>query len=99
MGADEDGEGGARTSRLIVTILADPAEEMRTWTGPAEDTVRDRYLAAFGRALPGLSPAELWFRMRGILAVVAVDRVEDPGAGVGWRHVCVLYLRLIKTNV
>jgi hypothetical protein len=76
MGADEDGEGGARTSRLIVTILADPAEEMRTWTGPAEDTVRDRYLAAFGRALPGLSPAELWFRMRGILAVVAVDRVE-----------------------
>src|SRR5580693_861023 len=59
-------EGGARTSRLIVTIIADPAE----------DTVRDRYLAAFGRALPGLSPEELWFRMRGILAVVAVDRVE-----------------------
>jgi AcrR family transcriptional regulator len=71
-----DDEGGARTSRLIVTIFGDPAEEMRTWTGPAEDTVRDRYLAAFGRALPGLSPAELWFRMRGILAVVAVDRVE-----------------------
>ena len=69
-------EGGARTSRLIVTIIADPAEEMRTWSGPAEDTVRDRYLAAFGRALPGLSPEELWFRMRGILAVVAVDRVE-----------------------
>ena len=69
-------EGGARTSRLIVTIIADPAEEMRNWTGPAEDTVRDRYLAAFGRALPGLSPQELWFRMRGILAVVAVDRVE-----------------------
>ena len=53
-----------------------PAEEVRSWTGPAEDTVRDRYLAAFGRALPGLSPEELWFRMRGILAVVAVDRVE-----------------------
>jgi AcrR family transcriptional regulator len=69
-------EGGARTSRLIVTIITDPAEEMRTWTGPAEDTVRDRYLAAFGRALPALSPEELWFRMRGILAVVAVDRVE-----------------------
>jgi Tetracyclin repressor-like, C-terminal domain len=48
-----------------------------TLAGPAaEDTVRDRYLAAFGRALPGLSPEELWFRMRGILAVVAVDRVE-----------------------
>jgi len=69
-------EGGARTSRLIVTILSDPAEEMRTWTGPAEDTVRDRYLAAFRRALPGLSQEELWFRIRGILAVTAVDRVD-----------------------
>lgn len=69
-------EGGARTSRLIMTIITDPAEEMRTWTGPAEDTVRDRYLAAFERVLPSLSPEELWFRMRGILAVAAVDRVE-----------------------
>ena len=69
-------EGGARTSRLIVTILTDPAEEVRSWTGPAEDTIRDRYLAAFARALPGLSPQELWFRLRGILAVVAMDRVE-----------------------
>ena len=69
-------EGGARTSRLIVTILSDPAEEARSWTGPDEDTVRERYLAAFGRALPDLSPEELRFRMRGILAVTAVDRVE-----------------------
>src|ERR1700733_15282934 len=69
-------EGGARTSRLIVTIIADPAGEIRSWTGPDEDTGRERYLAAFGRALPGLSPEELWFRMRGILAVVAADRVE-----------------------
>ncbi|MEO6087947.1 MAG: TetR family transcriptional regulator [Umezawaea sp.] len=69
-------ESGARTSRLIVRIIGDPAEEMRDWTGSAEDAVRDRYLAAFGRALPGLSPEELWFRMRGILAVAAVDRVE-----------------------
>ena len=69
-------EGGARTSRLIVRIIGDPSEEMRDWTGPAEDTVRDRYLAAFRRALPGLSEEELWFRMRGILAVTAVDRVE-----------------------
>ena len=68
--------GGARTSQLIVTILSDPAEEMRCWTGPAEDVVRDRFLAAFGRALPDLSPEELWFRVRGILAVTAVDRVE-----------------------
>jgi len=69
-------EGGARTSRLIVAIISDPAEEMRTWSGPAEDSVRDRYLAAFGRALPSLSEEELWFRIRGILAVTAVDRVE-----------------------
>jgi AcrR family transcriptional regulator len=69
-------EGGARTSRLIMTIFGDPAEEVRTWTGAAEDTVHDRFLTAFGRALPGLSPAELWFRLRGILAVTAVDRVD-----------------------
>jgi AcrR family transcriptional regulator len=74
-------EGGARTSRLIVTILSDPAEEMRSWTGPAEDAARDRYLAAFGRALPGLSPEELWFRVRGILAVAAIDRVEVYNQG------------------
>jgi len=71
-----DDEGGARTSRLIVTILSDPAEEARSWTGPDEDTVRERYLAAFARVLPGLSPEELRFRLRGILAVAAVDRLE-----------------------
>lgn len=68
--------GGARTARLIMTILSDPAEEMRTWPGPAEDSVRDRYRAAFARALPELSAGELFFRMRGVLAVTAVDRVE-----------------------
>lgn len=68
--------GGARTSRLIVTILSDPADETRRWTGPAEDEMVDRYLAAFARALPDLSRAELWFRVRGILAVTAVDRVD-----------------------
>ncbi len=85
--------GRARTSRLIVTIFGDVAEEMRGWIGPAEDAVRDRYLAAFRRALPDLSAKELWFRMRGILAVVAVDRVDvyhqpasaspSPGSGRG----------------
>ena len=73
--------GGARRSRLIMTILADPAEEMRSWTGPAEDTVRDRYVAAFGRALPGLPAEELWFRLRGILAVTAVDRIQVYNQG------------------
>ena len=71
-----DDESCARTSRLIVTIFGDPAEETRSWTGAAEETMSDRYLEAFGRALPSLSPQELLFRMRGILAVVAVDRVE-----------------------
>ncbi|GAA0977485.1 TetR/AcrR family transcriptional regulator [Nocardiopsis tropica] len=95
-------EGGARTSRLIVTILGDPAEEVRSWTGTAEDTVRERYLAAFGRALPGLSPEELRFRMRGILAVTAVDRVEvyqrptpdcpSPAAGEAARHWAITFL-------
>jgi AcrR family transcriptional regulator len=95
-------EGGARTSRLIVAILSDPAEEMRTWSGPAEDTIRDRYLAAFGRALPSLSPEELWFRIRGILAVTAVDRVEvynqppaacpSPAAGETARRWAITFL-------
>jgi len=83
-------EGGARTSRLIVTILSDPAEEMRTWTGPAEDAIHDRYLAAFRRALPSLSAEELWFRIRGILAVTAIDRIQvynqppaDPSPAAG----------------
>ncbi|MDR7275295.1 TetR/AcrR family transcriptional regulator [Catenuloplanes atrovinosus] len=69
-------EPGARRSRLIVAILTDPAEEMRRWTTPAEDTLAERYLAAFRRALPTLSAGELWFRIRGILAVTAVDRLE-----------------------
>jgi hypothetical protein len=66
----------ARTSRLIVTITSDPASEARSWTGPDEDTVRERDLAAFARVLPDLASHELWFRMRGILAVTAVERVE-----------------------
>ncbi|MFJ7236354.1 TetR/AcrR family transcriptional regulator [Streptomyces olivaceus] len=96
------GEGGARTSRLIVTILSDPAEEARSWTGPGEDTVREGYLAAFARVLPGLSPEELRFRMRGMLAVTAVDRLEvhqqptpgctSPVAGEAARRWAVTFL-------
>nr|WP_323747760.1 hypothetical protein [Catenulispora rubra] len=59
-----------------MTIITDPAEEVRSSTDPPEDAVRDRYLAAYERALPGLAPEELLFRMRGILAVVGVDRAE-----------------------
>ncbi|MEW2517082.1 TetR/AcrR family transcriptional regulator [Actinacidiphila alni] len=95
-------EGGARRSRLIVMILSDPAEAARGWTGPAEDTVRDRYFAAFARALPGLSPQELWFRMRGILAVTSVDRLQvhqhptpgcdSPTPGEAARHWALTFL-------
>jgi AcrR family transcriptional regulator len=94
-------EGGARKSRLIMRILGDPAEEMRGWTGPADGTVRDAYLAAFARALPDLSPEELRFRMRGVLAVAAVDRVEvhrlrtaepSPAAGEAARRWAVTFL-------
>ncbi|SDD75910.1 TetR/AcrR family transcriptional regulator [Glycomyces harbinensis] len=95
-------EGSARTSRLIVTILSDPAEEARNWTGPAEDSVRERYLAAFARALPDLAPQELRFRMRGILAVTAVDRLEahqqpspgceSPAAGEASRGWAITFL-------
>ncbi|ADH67408.1 MULTISPECIES: TetR/AcrR family transcriptional regulator [Nocardiopsis] len=95
-------EGGARRSRLIVMILSDPAEEVRSWAGAGQDTVRERYLAAFARALPGLSPEELWFRMRGVLAVTAVDRVEvhqrptpdcpSPEAGEAARRWAVTFL-------
>jgi AcrR family transcriptional regulator len=95
-------EGGARTSRLIVRIIGDPSEEMRHWTSAAEDKVRDRYLAAFRRALPSLSEEELWFRLRGILAVTAVDRVEvynrrlpaglSPAAGEAGRRWAITFL-------
>ncbi|MEU0472338.1 TetR/AcrR family transcriptional regulator [Streptomyces olivaceus] len=96
------GEGGARTSRLIVTILSDPAEEARSWIGPGEDTVTEGYLAAFARVLPGLSPEELRFRIRGMLAVTAVDRLEvhqrptpgctSPVAGEAARRWAVTFL-------
>jgi hypothetical protein len=98
----DDDASRARTSRLIVTIFGDPAEEMRNWIGPAEDAVRDRYLAAFRRALPDLSAEELWFRMRGILTVVAVDRVDvynqpasaspSPAAGEAARRWAITFL-------
>ncbi|WP_250037882.1 TetR/AcrR family transcriptional regulator [Paractinoplanes maris] len=69
-------ERGARTSRLIMRIFGDPSDEVRAWTGSVEATARDRYLSAFTRALPDLSPDELHFRIRGILAVAAVDRAD-----------------------
>ncbi|GAA0240555.1 TetR/AcrR family transcriptional regulator [Cryptosporangium japonicum] len=69
-------ETGARRSRMIVAILSDPAEEMRSWTGATEDAVHERYVAEFARARPELPAPELFFRIRGMLAVTAVDRVD-----------------------
>ncbi|MFI5905947.1 TetR/AcrR family transcriptional regulator [Dactylosporangium sp. NPDC051541] len=72
-------ERSVRRSRLLVTILGDPADEVRNWMGPVEDAVRDRYLEAFRRALPELPIEELWFRIKGVLAVTTVDRLEPQG--------------------
>lgn len=69
-------DGGAGRARVVMSIMTDPADELRSTTGPEEAAVRDRYLAAFTRALPDLSPDELRFRLRAALAVVAVDRIE-----------------------
>ncbi|MEV6344821.1 TetR/AcrR family transcriptional regulator [Actinoplanes sp. NPDC051851] len=96
----ESGSGGeagsARRSRLIVAILVDPAEEMHGWMGAAEEAVQDRYLAAFTRALPGITPEELVFRTRGILAVMAVDRIggrtQPPAAGEANRRWALTFL-------
>ncbi|MDJ1131288.1 hypothetical protein [Streptomyces iconiensis] len=63
-------EGCARTSRLVVTILSDPAEEVRSWTGPAEDAVRSRsgpVRSASATSRP-YAPA---------------DRVQAQGSGAG----------------
>ncbi|GAA1654006.1 TetR/AcrR family transcriptional regulator [Actinoplanes couchii] len=82
---------GARRSRLIVTILTDPAEETRAWSGPAEQSVQERFAAAFRLTLPDLSGDELFFRMRGVLAVTAVDRVS-PAEGQAARHFAMTFL-------
>ncbi|MFI0242785.1 TetR/AcrR family transcriptional regulator [Streptomyces sp. NPDC016845] len=71
-----DNKGGDRRTRLIVMILSDPAEEARNWTGTADGEIRERYFAAFARVLPDLPPEELGFRMRGIFAVTAIDRLQ-----------------------
>ena len=84
-----------------MTILSDPADEARSWTGPDEADVRDRYPSAFARALPGVAVPEVRFRMRGILAVAAVDRVDahhqptpncPPGAGEAARRWAITFL-------
>jgi hypothetical protein len=71
--------GTFRLSRNLRTNSSSAGASMKNLISsarPISGKPRSCYLAAFGRALPGLSPEELWFRMRGILAVVAVDRVE-----------------------
>ncbi len=65
---------GRTVSRLVGRILGDPAEEIRkVAVGGGE--VRDRYLMAFGRALPTATREEVWWRMRSMLGVVVVHRI------------------------
>ncbi|MCQ8828052.1 hypothetical protein [Streptomyces malaysiensis] len=67
-----------RTAKGALAPLFDAASfaEPLPWPAASQDRVRDRYLAAFKRALPGISAQELGFRLRGLLAVTAVDRID-----------------------
>ena len=65
---------GRTVSRLVGRILGDPAEEIRKVAVEGGE-VRDRYLVAFGRALPSVTREELWWRMRSMLGVVVVHRI------------------------
>ena len=65
---------GKTVSRLVGRILGDPAEEIRKVAVEGGE-VRDRYLVAFGRALPSVTQEELWWRMRSMIGVVVVHRI------------------------
>jgi hypothetical protein len=67
-------EGGDRTSRLIVTIIVDPAEEMRDWTGAATD--RDLTTPRSGR-YPCSSNAEGLPRVVGRLTSTGVTATTN----------------------
>lgn len=69
------GEARGRTvSRLVGRILGDPTEEMRKVTVEGTE-IRDRYLVAFGKALPNVSQEELWWRVLSMIGVVVVHRI------------------------
>lgn len=65
---------GETVSRLVGRILGDPTEEIRKVAVEGGE-VRDRYLGAFGRALPSVTREEVWWRMRSMLGVVVVHRI------------------------
>lgn len=65
---------GRTVSRLVGRILGDPAEEIRKVAVEGGE-VRDRYLLAFGKALPTVTQEELWWRMRSMIGVVVVHRI------------------------
>lgn len=65
---------GRTVSRLVGRILGDPAEEIRKVAVEGGE-VRDRYLVAFGKALPTVTQEELWWRMRSMIGVVVVHRI------------------------
>lgn len=73
LGRDED--RGRATSRLVARILADGGGEAQRATVDVVEEVEARYLRAFARALPHISPEELWWRFRATVVVVAFHRV------------------------
>lgn len=73
LGRDED--RGRAISRLVARILADGGGETQRATVDVVEEVEARYLRAFARALPHISPEELWWRFRATVVVVAFHRV------------------------
>lgn len=73
LGRDE--ERGQIIARLVARILSDGGGEAQRATIAEVEEVEDRYLRAFARALPHISPEELWWRFRATVVVVAFHRV------------------------
>lgn len=63
-------EKGRIIARLLLRLLGDPGEAMQRIAIAQVSAVADRFLRAFGRALPHLSPEELWWRFTSMIAVV-----------------------------
>ena len=67
---DDWGEGGQRFMRLVARIMADPSSSIHHAFVRQFDEVRQRFLAAFGRALPNLEAAEIERRFHYTLAAM-----------------------------
>ncbi|MEA3413466.1 MAG: TetR/AcrR family transcriptional regulator [Pseudomonadota bacterium] len=89
--ARDTGSGGAVFVRLLGRSYTEPSETMQTAMRAMYEPVIDRFKQAFARALPGVPPEELYWRMHfmvGVLAymmagtdmmrLIASSRVSDP---------------------